>query len=719
MFLVFVFIFSTAYVISALDSVKAASNNWDFTTAGDYTYDSDKIEFSGGVAQLKQDWYDAGYTNRKTITIDRAKVSTDNQVNFPVLINTTDGDLKDTTAGGDVGQSDGGDIVFVNTDNATKLDFEKESYTSTTGALIYWVEVPNVNGSGATTDTVIYMYYGSSTAADQWSAEATWDSNFVLVQHMNEDPSGDAPQMIDSTSNSYDGTSVGTMTNGDLIAGQIGNGLDFDGGNDGVTIPHNSDFDLVAPFAYSFWVNSASTPNLQEVLGHNKDASAYTGWSAEVVRTSGVDYFRTTAQGNEISSTANSSIPEDTLIYIAVSKPSSGASYDIYVNGVEETSYTTDLTTNPSAYTIVLSIGKTSFNGAGRYFNGVIDEVRISDIARSDTWVAASYNNQKWPDKDDHGASGFYTVAAGSSAYPTDSPTVVNNTGLTFTKNLGSLSEILASDSAGSVTYQVSNDGTNWYYYDNSNWVSASGVGQSNAVTVLDTNLITFVDDVGTGDFYFKAFLTGDGSQQVKLSAVSVLYDTAGGGGSPDEVVVVEEVEDMDPGSESGMVEEEETAEDVVEEVVEDLIVDDAVKVVLNALKAENSDLKSEVFELKLLIQDLQSVIAFYHTEVEVVEDGLSELVVYGPYLNDFIRFGNGANDPEAILKLKTFLNEYEGESLDLEDLTYNQETFDAVLRFQEKYAEDILAPWNLTNGTGYVGETTVEKINEIVANQQ
>jgi hypothetical protein len=36
-------------------------------------------------------------------------------------------------------------------------------------------------------------------------------------------------------------------------------------------------------------------------------------------------------------------------------------------------------------------------NGLGKW-QGLIDEVRISDTARSECWIAASYSNQAWPD---------------------------------------------------------------------------------------------------------------------------------------------------------------------------------------------------------------------------------------------------------------------------------------------------------------------------------
>lgn len=38
-----------------------------------------------------------------------------------------------------------------------------------------------------------------------------------------------------------------------------------------------------------------------------------------------------------------------------------------------------------------------------------------------------------------------------------------------------------------------------------------------------------------------------------------------------------------------------------------------------------------------------------------------------------------------------------------------------AVIRFQETHMEDILTPWGFLKGTGIIGKTTMQKINELL----
>lgn len=81
-------------------------------------------------------------------------------------------------------------------------------------------------------------------------------------------------------------------------------------------------------------------------------------------------------------------------------------------------------------------------------------------------------------------------------------------------------------------------------------------------------------------------------------------------------------------------------------------------------------------------------------------------------YLRDHLKMGWN-NDSTEMLKLKTFLNVFEQENLSLNS-NFDQATFDAVSRFQNKYFADILEPWGHDAPTGFVYILTKKKINEI-----
>jgi len=109
------------------------------------------------------------------ITVDHTKVAA-SLTGFPVLIDVTDSDLSLKA------QPDGDDIVFTDS-SANKLNHEIEYYDNNTGRLVAWVKVPSLS---STSDTVLYMYYGNAAASSQQNATAVWDSNYVMVQHLEE-----------------------------------------------------------------------------------------------------------------------------------------------------------------------------------------------------------------------------------------------------------------------------------------------------------------------------------------------------------------------------------------------------------------------------------------------------------------------------------------------------------------------------------------------------
>lgn len=79
-------------------------------------------------------------------------------------------------------------------------------------------------------------------------------------------------------------------------------------------------------------------------------------------------------------------------------------------------------------------------------------------------------------------------------------------------------------------------------------------------------------------------------------------------------------------------------------------------------------------------------------------------------YLREYI-YPDLKNNPDEVKKLQSFLIENEQEDLK-ETGIYDDKTIEAVKRFQNKYKDQILAPWGFKEPTGIVGRTTVIKIN-------
>jgi type II secretory pathway pseudopilin PulG len=118
-----------------------------------------------------------------------------------------------------------------------------------------------------------------------------------------------------------------------------------------------------------------------------------------------------------------------------------------------------------------------------------------------------------------------------TNSYASDSPTITPTTsfqpaGVTAWTSFTS-SEV---PNGGSVSYQLSgDDGATWKYW-NAGWTTATLPTHYNSASVVNTNIGTF--PVVSGKIRVKAFLIGNGTQQVKLDKIVIGYNGTAGGNS-------------------------------------------------------------------------------------------------------------------------------------------------------------------------------------------
>lgn len=326
-------------------------------------------------------WYNDGWGYRQKFVIDNTKVSGSTDMeNFPVLISVT----SDTNLAAQA-NADGSDFVFTDSAGA-KLDHEIEYYSN--GTLAAWVRIPTLSTS---IDTTIYMYYGNPAATSQQNAAGVWPSHYRGVWHLAE-TSG---QHLDSTSNNNDSSAVNVTTQGSAT-GKIGGASDFASGNE-VIIPDSNSLDISGSFTAQAWVKADTI-------------SGSGSWNSIIYKGGNSNYFLELTNSDEIdagfyggggwrgTTTTNSPVSTGTFYHLAVVHDAAADTIKIYVDGVEKGSVS-GVTQTPLVNTSTFTIGENFYNET---FDGIIDEVRLSDTPKSVDWLLTEYNNQNSP-------STFYT----------------------------------------------------------------------------------------------------------------------------------------------------------------------------------------------------------------------------------------------------------------------------------------------------------------------
>ena len=338
------------------------------------------FRFGNDVAYANNDatnWWDSDWGCRKLITINSSQVSS-NLSNFPILVNITDIDLRDDA------QEDGDDITFVLwDDNSTKLNHEIELFNKTTGEIVVWINVTNLS---STVDRKIWMYYNNSVCSNQQNINDVWDSNYVMVHHLNEtsQTTGNYNDHFDSTLYNNNGETYNGATMD--IDGKVDGGDEFSGNtsDDYIAIEDNLVLDITDEISISFWVNLNDYANTSDLVTKGSYLDSYSTW----VRSTGTVRFAV----NDDYLTSADSLNINTWYYLTFTRDSSTNGRKIYINGIENANDTLSTSFNTNNDPLYISTNYYEIDG-------VIDEVRISNIARTSSWIKTCYNNMNGPDK--------------------------------------------------------------------------------------------------------------------------------------------------------------------------------------------------------------------------------------------------------------------------------------------------------------------------------
>lgn len=352
------------------------------------------------------------YGFKSTLTVDHTQCGATDSTSFPVLLlGTFNGtgsqpDLRVTGSGGKIqntvsfnGQTVPADLKFTSDSaGSTLLSWEVAQYTSTTGAIEVWIK----RDISASSDTLIYMFYGDSSVSTYQggSVGAAWNSNFKGVWHL---PDGTTLTAVDSTTNANNGTLNNTPT---ADTGQIDGGATFAAASSQSisVIDHSSLKPSTAGFSFWFKRNGNQSNGNRRIIEKGTDVLGQPFGS----------YFVQFQGGNPsgiqvlfgINGTAggwtSGNVVND-LTWYKVDATYDGSNIRAYFNGALQTtvpnSGSISYDTNPLAF----GASPDNAGGFGQFFNGTGDEYRVYDSIRTDDWFTAEYNNQK-------GSSTFLSV---------------------------------------------------------------------------------------------------------------------------------------------------------------------------------------------------------------------------------------------------------------------------------------------------------------------
>lgn len=328
----------------------------------------------------------------RPIAIVDSQVAGASHADFPLLFSMTAAFLKDAANGGDVTRADGFDIYFSADPAGTfRLAHEVERYDPAAGQLIAWVRIPTLMAS-----TTVFLHYGSdSITTSQQDVANVWSAGYVTVLHLDD--------AVDATGNA---TTIDQQTIEELDS-PLDRAQRYNGTDDRIVVGGSQKLNNIFAAIGSAEGWFFATGYGENGFGRIWDKGHTNGWSfgLDVTQHSMAFVHGDSDNFGEWNGPFDSvSLNAWHHAIVNYDQRSSANTPEIYVDGVRIQNL--QVVDAPSG-TMDDDTGNQLMAGnrgaSDRTFQGMLDEIRMSDVPRSPEWILTQYRNGSNP-------SGFYTV---------------------------------------------------------------------------------------------------------------------------------------------------------------------------------------------------------------------------------------------------------------------------------------------------------------------
>jgi PKD repeat protein len=285
----------------------------------------------------------------------------------------------------------GADIRFAKSDG-THLSYEIERWVdgaSNSDTAEIWVRIDTVLDQNST--QLVRMYWGNPAAASRSNPSAVFSTayGYAGAWHMNEAP-GEAGSIKDRTANAYNGTPAGGMSASASVNGVIGKALEFDGTDDHIALP-SIPTDFTGGLTISGWMQFHTFRSFSRLIDFSENGQANDNIFVVNVGTSpGLRFGLLTGSTQYLVDTSGfftaNSWDYVTCVY-------TGAQQAVYRNGILIKSVArTNALANVTRTTNYIARSNWPTDSG---YDGLIDELQLSRLARSASSIKLSYETQK------------------------------------------------------------------------------------------------------------------------------------------------------------------------------------------------------------------------------------------------------------------------------------------------------------------------------------